>query len=311
MPEWSPDPALPPPDFAIVGAPKCGTTALYSYLATHPGIAMSRFKEPGFWSRDIGYLWRLTDRAAYDAMWADAPPGALRGEATPSLIQSQVAIPELLASRPDVRLIAMIRNPVELVASRHANLIADYLEDADLETAWRLQERRRRGEALPPRCPEPEQFQYRAYAAIGDQLERFLAVVPAGQRIVIVHDDFRADTRGQYLRALALLGLADDGRRDFAPVFASRSVLWRGLSDFQRWLGRRTALLYRPARAIAHRLGLSPDALLHKANVRTAPRKPLRPDFERELIADFCRRSRRSSACSAAILPRGRRRGAR
>lgn len=278
---------MSPPDFAIVGAPKCGTTALYSYLATHPGIAMSRFKEPGYWSRDIGYLWRLTDRAAYDAMWNDAVPGALRGEATPSLIQSRVAIPDLLASRPDVRLIAMVRNPVELVASRHANLCADYLEDVDLETAWRLQERRLRGEALPRACPEPEQFQYRAYAAVGDQLERFLALVPAEQRIVIVHDDLRADPRGQYLRALALLGLADDGRRDFAPVFANRAVVWCGLPEFQRLLSQRMALLYRPARALAHRLGLSPGALLQKANVRNRPRKPLRPAFERALIAEF------------------------
>src|SRR5687768_18118049 len=103
-----PDAALPP-DFAIVGAPKCGTTALYTYLATHPGIAMSARKEPSFWSRDVDTSWRLKDRADYDAMWVDAPPGALRGEASPYYLQSRVAIPELLSARPDVRLIAMIR----------------------------------------------------------------------------------------------------------------------------------------------------------------------------------------------------------
>ena len=112
--------ALPPPDFAIVGAPKCGTTALYSYLAAHPGVAMSRHKEPCFWRRDVDGGWWLKDRADYDAQWAGTAPGALRGEASPFYLQSLIAIPDLLAARPDVRLIAMIRSPVQMAASRHA-----------------------------------------------------------------------------------------------------------------------------------------------------------------------------------------------
>ena len=68
MPGATPAAALPPPDFAIVGARKCGTTALYSYLATHPGIAMSARKEPCFWSRDLDAGWGIRSRAAYDAI---------------------------------------------------------------------------------------------------------------------------------------------------------------------------------------------------------------------------------------------------
>ena len=116
-----PIPTGAPPDFAVVGAPKCGTTALYTWLATHPGIAMSARKEPCFWSHDIATAGRIGDPAAYAALWDGAVPGALRGEASPVYLQSRVAIPELLAARPEVRLVAMIRNPVEMVASRHAN----------------------------------------------------------------------------------------------------------------------------------------------------------------------------------------------
>ncbi len=284
MREWRPDAALRPPDFAIVGAPRCGTTALYSYLATHPGVAMSRLKEPCFWSRDVDSFSR-PDRATYDGLWAQALPGALRGEASPDYLQSMVAVPDLLAARPDVRLIAMIRNPVEMAVSRHASLLSFYFEDvADFETAWRLQERRGRGEALPRDCAVPALLQYRANAAIGDHLERFLAAVPEHQRIVIVHDDFRADTRREYLRALALLGLADDGRADFAPVNTRRVPRWTGLRRLQRWLSTRAARAYRPARAVAHAAGFSPFTVLEKANLR-APRGALRREFEEELIA--------------------------
>jgi hypothetical protein len=282
----APIPTGAPPDFAVVGAPKCGTTALYTWLAAHPGIAMAARKEPCFWSRDIATWGRIEDPAAYAALWHDARPGALRGEASPVYLQSRVAIPELLAARPDARLIAMIRNPVEMVASRHANLLVGYQEDvADLEAAWRLQARRAAGEALPPHCAEPALLQYRAFAAIGEQLDRFMAAVPAAQRMVIVHDDFRADPRAQYLRVLAFLGLADDGRTHFAAVHRNMRLRWVGLPKFQERLSRFP--LYRPARTLAHAIGLRPVALLHKANVRTTERKPLRPIFERELVDTF------------------------
>ena len=44
------------PDFFIVGAPKCGTTAISEYLRTHPRIFMCKPKEPHYFALDIpGY----------------------------------------------------------------------------------------------------------------------------------------------------------------------------------------------------------------------------------------------------------------
>lgn len=42
------------PDFFIVGAPRCGTTALYTYLRDHPEIFMSPIKEPDFFADFLG-----------------------------------------------------------------------------------------------------------------------------------------------------------------------------------------------------------------------------------------------------------------
>src|SRR5438034_4040769 len=47
-------PVVARPDLFIVGAPKCGTTALYEYLRRHPSIFMSRIKEPHFFAKDLG-----------------------------------------------------------------------------------------------------------------------------------------------------------------------------------------------------------------------------------------------------------------
>lgn len=278
----------PPPDLAIVGSLKCGTTALFSYLQSHPGIAMSARKEPLFWSADIPRRGRISDRAAYDALWSHAPPGALRGEASPEYLRSEVAIPALLAARPDIRLIAMVRNPVDLVASLHSNLLVGAQEDVrDLEHAWRLQEARQRGERLPPYCNDPVLLQYRAYAALGDQLERFIAQVPAGQRLVVLFDDLRADTRAEYVRVLDFLGLADDGRRDFAQVHSNRRVRSTSVVALQRMLTGPLGRAHPILRRAAHALNLRPLAMLERFNTRTMPRKPLREGFEAELVAEF------------------------
>jgi hypothetical protein len=84
------------PDFLIVGALKAGTTALHAALATHPQLYLSPVKEPKFFLCDgrpptagagpgdahsaREWIWR---RDRYEALFADAPAGMLRGESTP------------------------------------------------------------------------------------------------------------------------------------------------------------------------------------------------------------------------------------
>ena len=61
------------PDFFIVGAPKCGTSALASYLRGHPQIFMSPVKEPNYFCFDAPGL-RVIDRLeAYGRLFARAP----------------------------------------------------------------------------------------------------------------------------------------------------------------------------------------------------------------------------------------------
>jgi hypothetical protein len=279
---------LPPPDFAIVGAPRCGTTALYTYLSTHPSISMSSHKEPHFWSPDVPRLLKISDPGNYAALWNGAPPGSLRGEASPDYLRSQVAVPRMLAARPDIRFVAMVRNPVEVVTSLHSIMVLSLNEDVrDFETAWRLQSRRQRGQCIPAECVEPGMLEYEAYSLIGDQLDRFIKTVPPGQRAVIVYDDFRSDPRGEYLRVLNLLGLPDDGRADFARVSANRALRSPILARLARSIPRRLGPLYAPARAAARAFGIRPLTLVERVNRPLAPRKPLRAAFEAELIANF------------------------
>lgn len=283
-----PAPPAVVPDFVIVGAPKCGTTALFAYLSTHPGIAASSRKEPFFWCTDVGSRDKVTDPEAYSRLWDGAPAGALKGEATTGYITSRVAIPAILRQRPDARFILMLRKPSEMAAAFHSQMVRSFNEDVgDFEKAWRLQPARRAGKRIPRECADPAKLQYERVCALGDQLERFTALVPEPNRLVILFDDFAADTRGAYLRTLRFLGLPDDGRRSFERVNENEKRRSVRLGIVHRaaplWLGP----LYPPLRAAAARVGISPSRIVNFFNSSTAPRRPLRPAFEAELVRTF------------------------
>ena len=108
------------PDFFIVGAPKCGTTALYTYLKQHPEIFMSPQKEPQFFANDV-----LGDRR-HTCTWAEylscfaAARGAKRiGEASVAYLGSPCAPKQIKMFNPAAKIIIMLRNPVDMMHSLH------------------------------------------------------------------------------------------------------------------------------------------------------------------------------------------------
>jgi hypothetical protein len=98
------------PDFVIIGGQRCGTTSLYDSLAEHRIMDASHNKEVHFFdlSFDRGVDWY---RAHFPL--ASKMPGRISFEATPNYLAS-ADTPKLMQSvMPDVRLIALLRNPVE------------------------------------------------------------------------------------------------------------------------------------------------------------------------------------------------------
>src|SRR5690349_21884975 len=81
------------PNFFIVGAPKCGTTALYEYLRPHPNVFLPRVKEPHFFATDLGTYPAVKTRAAYDRLFADSLAEHTRvGEASVYYLRSSAAL---------------------------------------------------------------------------------------------------------------------------------------------------------------------------------------------------------------------------
>jgi hypothetical protein len=208
------------PNFFIVGAPKCGTTALTEYLRGHPAVFLSRPKEPHYFATDLPGTRYVTTLDDYLRLFAACKPAHKAvGEASVWYLYSKEAIRRIHDFNPDARLIVMLRNPLDMIPSLHGHMLFAFNEDrADLDEAWRLQEQRNRGEALPAKCFEPKLLQYAEIGCLGTQVERLLSVFPREQVHFVLFDDWVADPGRSYRAVLDFLGLPDDKRTRFPPV---------------------------------------------------------------------------------------------
>jgi hypothetical protein len=278
------------PDFFIVGAPKCGTTALYRYLRLHPNIYMPAKKEPHFFAKDLGSYPAIKTMVQYSALFADAKEWHYQvGEASVYYLRSAVAIPNIRAFNPEARIVAMFRNPVEMVHSLHSQLRYWSEETvADFEAAWRLQEPRSRGLDLPPGSRGAFLLQYAEMGRLGSQLERLLSVFPADQVQLILYDDFAASPRQVYDDVIASLGLPHDGRTEFPRINENKRTRVDWLRNFIRKPPPVLRQAYREVKARVGRKGLNAvrQGVIERLTMNER-REPLSPAFRAELVEVF------------------------
>jgi hypothetical protein len=276
------------PDFFIVGAPKCGTTALYHYLSLHPAIYVPELKEPHFFCGDFPKFGKIHDIESYLGLFEEAPEDALLGEASVWYLYSKSAIPRIMDANPDARIIVMLRNPVTMAKSLHRQLILSLREDVeDFESAWRAQHDRRAGKRLPLYCPERSHLQYADVCRYSHQVERMLDIVPSEQMKILIYEEFFDDIRSQYASVTEFLGLECDPRTVFPRINVAREPRSHWLWQFVRRPPFPLDRLHGPAQSIARLLGLRPIKILNDLDSRVARKPPLTPAFDRELYDFF------------------------
>jgi hypothetical protein len=109
------------PTFLIVGAAKSGTTSLWEYVRQHPDVFLPEVKEPGFFVEEIAWRYGV---AWYERLFEGAQGASAIGEASPVYTMYPVlaGVPERIASVvPDVRLIYLMRDPVERMRSGYVH----------------------------------------------------------------------------------------------------------------------------------------------------------------------------------------------
>jgi len=217
----------PTPNLFIVGAPKSGTTSLYEYLKGHPQVFMSVVKEPCYFSADLAFdnsgnfLVYERDAKLYDDLFADAGDAKVIGEASTRYLYSRDAPRLIHAASPDARIVAMLRNPVDMIHSLHAHKLAAWTEDlADFEEALDAEADRAAGRGLPA-YSNPKLSTYRDRAHFGEQLPRWFDEFGRDRVRVIIFEDMVRDPATEFRLLLEFLDVDPDY---VPPSFAAYNI---------------------------------------------------------------------------------------
>src|SRR5262249_32942582 len=108
------------PDFFLVGAPKCGTSAMYEALRQHPEVFMPSRKEAHYFGFDhtrINHSGMSED--TYRRLFQDVGTQKRVGDASTSYLHSSTAATEIKEFSPSARILIMLRNPVDVMHAFH------------------------------------------------------------------------------------------------------------------------------------------------------------------------------------------------
>jgi len=229
------------PDFFVVGAPRCGTTAICRYLSRNPQICFSRPKEPHYFTRlDHEPTADELKRNYLERNFSHFEPGhRAAGEGSVSYLYLPGVLERVNRLNPQARFVVLVRNPLAMLPSYHLRMRFLLQEDEpDFAKAWELEpSREQRGENIPKRCLDPRLLYYSHVARFGVQIERLFDIAGRDRSHVIVFDDFKSDPLGTYQNLLEFLNVDYDGQTEFERRYQSQMYRYG-------WLQR---LLFVPA----------------------------------------------------------------
>ncbi|CAN5567020.1 hypothetical protein BH23CHL7_BH23CHL7_11950 [soil metagenome] len=280
------------PDVFVIGAAKSGTTSVYEWLKAHPDVYMSPSKEPRYFAPDLyaGHphdFQHGVDEERYLDLFAGATREKRLGEASPRYIYSTDAPRLIHEFQPQARIIALVRNPVEMIYSLHNQRVSEGIEDiTDFEAALAAEEDRRAGRRGVPPLVSPRLALYRDQARFAEQLGRWLAAFSREQVHIILFDDLANEPAETYRDLLEFL--------DVDPAFKPASFAAQNLSWTPRSKRLRALTQARPAKWLAYQamprlMGQRASRRLTRAfryspiYRRPKPRSPLSPELRRQL----------------------------
>ena len=253
------------PTFVVIGAMKGGTTSLAEYLGAHPDVFMATPKELDFFSN----YWECGP-AFYERFFEGAGDSRARGEASPRYSRSPKYpdVPGRMAALiPDVRLVYLLREPVERIRSVYAHWYYEGHEHRPLEVAVR---------------ERPEYIDSSRYAY---QIDHYLECFDREQLLVLDSDRLKTDRAATLREILEFIGVDPDAEipnlADEFNVSAQRTQPIPAGRAFRNALERVHVRQFIPSRLRA--------AARHTVLERPikAPTTEMSPAFEAEIWAEL------------------------
>ena len=241
---------------------RCGTTSLNGYLREHPDVAVSTPKEVHFFdvNFDEGLDW-------YRERFPGSEGAQAVGEATPDYIYHPDAVRRIAGTLPDVKLIVLLRNPVDRAYSHYWHNRSRGKEPLEFEAALQA-------EAGRIATDEKSRAVY-SYADRGryrDQLDRTFSHVPPGRVLVMTFEELERDPATVFAATCRFLGI-DDG---FVPGNLGQAI--------NAYVEFRSVRL----RQIGKRLPGPLQTVVGKLNQRTTSAYPaMRPTTRQQLATEL------------------------
>lgn len=222
------------PEFAIIGAHKGGTTSLYSYLINHPKILAPIKKEMDFWS------WKFN--GSVDWYVSHFPPipeegNFLTGEASPSYLDYREVPSRLFNAFPKIKLILLLRNPVDRAVSQYHHWRRLNWENRSMEEAFNSDL-----EKLTVGKIEPwhKELNYLARGVYLEFIREWLKIFPREQLLVLSSEEFYQNSAATMEKVFAFLNLPMHRLPEYETFNAGK------YSPISESMGRRLTDFFQP-----------------------------------------------------------------
>ena len=270
------------PNLFIVGAPKCGTTFLYTYLKKHPDIYFPNFKEPHFFGSDL-----IRKNGAYDLCQKDyndlfSTNKKIIGEASTFYIFSKKSAQEIYNHNPKAKIIIMIRNLVDLVHSLHAQFIfsGDEIVE-DFSKALDLEKSRLNGKNIPKQTTIVNKLYYTTnILSIPNNIKSYIDLFGI-ENIRFIHlDEIKTNPRKVYKDTLDFLNVDSGFEIDtFKVVNKNKVYKYRIIRD----LLKKYSILLGKLRSLIIKKPLGFVKFLENLNLKEQKRLDISKDLYEKL----------------------------
>lgn len=297
------------PNFIIIGAPKCGTTSLASYLSTHPDVFFSPWKEPNYFALtghqlphngpaspeviySMIYLHCATEFGQYRSLFDGATGQKAIGEASVRYLYYPESAPRIKETLPDVRMIAILREPVSRLYSHYCMMRQFQLEPLEVADAIAAEQSRIADNW-------GWDWHYTAIGRYADQVQRYYDLFGRDQLKVILYDDFVARPLEVYREVCQHIGIDDS----MVPDMSGRGkVAYQPKNlTIDRWLQWPNKTRDRIRRIVPNRIYRQGISAIRKLNRGHVPK--LDPSLRAELAQLFRQDNDRLEAVLGRKIP--------
>ena len=191
------------PNFLLISPPKTGTTTIYEYFKQIPQIFMPSEKEPHYFALGVvpfGFT-KPMNKKEYLSLFKHVKNESVIGEASTSYLSNPDSAQLIFDTIPNVKLIIILRNPIQ-------RAISDYLWNYRVgDELKQLEDAVKRDLEIAKKTNKiPQTLEYGLYSK---QVKKYLDIFPSEQIMFVIFEEFIKNPQTTIYEILEFLGISN------------------------------------------------------------------------------------------------------